>query len=67
MLDIIQIILGASLITTIIVQAKSGGLGSAFGGGASYHTKRGAEKSLFYLTIILSVLFVVISFFNATH
>lgn len=65
MLNIFQIAIGISLVTVIVLQAKSGGLGSAFGGGGDYHTKRGAEKSLFYLTIFLSVTFILIAFFNS--
>lgn len=64
MLDLVQIILSLTLMTCIVLQAKSGGLGSALGGG-SYHTKRGAEKSLFYLTIVVAVLFVVLSGYNS--
>lgn len=65
MLNLIQIILAIILVTVIILQAKGGGLGSALGGGFSYHTKRGAEKTLFYLTIIVSTLFVVVAFLNS--
>lgn len=65
MLDLIQIILGIILITFIILQAKGTGLGSAFGGGSNFHTKRGAEKFLFYSTIITSLLFVIVGFFNS--
>jgi len=65
MLNIVQIVLGVSIIITIILQAKGGGLGGAFGGGASYHTKRGAEKTLFYLTILLATAFVVVAFLNS--
>jgi protein translocase SecG subunit len=65
MLNITQIILAIFLTTIIILQSKGGGLGSAFGGSASYHTKRGAEKSLFALTIITCIVFVTVAFFNA--
>lgn len=65
MLDVFQIILGIILITVIILQAKGTGLGSAFGGGTNFHTKRGAEKFLFYATLIVSLLFVLVSLFNS--
>lgn len=65
MLDIVQIVISVLLITVIILQAKGTGLGSAFGGGGSYHTKRGAEKFLFTATIVLGVAFVVVAFFNS--
>lgn len=65
MLNLVQIVLAIIVIVAVILQSKGGGLGSAFGGGASYHTKRGAEKSLFYLTILGSIAFVVIAFVNS--
>lgn len=59
---LIQIILGMVLILVIIIQQKGSGLGTAFGGDFSfYRTKRGAEKLLFYLTIILSSVFIFLA------
>lgn len=50
------------LILVILVQQKGTGLGSTFGGElAFYRTKRGAEKLLFYTTIILASLFILLS------
>jgi len=47
------------LILSILVQNRSSGLSSTFGGsGAIQVKKRGAEKVLFNATIILAVLFV---------
>lgn len=58
----IQIILAILLMVTILIQQKGTGLGSTFGGELGfYRTKRGAEKMLFYVTIILSFLFIVSS------
>ncbi|MBI4038421.1 preprotein translocase subunit SecG [Candidatus Daviesbacteria bacterium] len=58
----IQIILGILLVLVIIIQQKGSGLGSAFGGDLGfYRTKRGAEKLLFYATIVLSVAFILSS------
>jgi protein translocase SecG subunit len=43
-----------------MLQNQGGGLGTAFGGEASfYRTKRGAEKFLFGGTIVLGIAFVV--------
>jgi len=54
--------LGVLLILVIIIQQKGSGLGSTFGADLGfYRTKRGAEKLLFYLTIILSVAFILLS------
>lgn len=54
-----QIAVSVLLIGAILLQQKGGGLGSAFGGdGQVYRSRRGIEKVLFILTIILAVLFV---------
>jgi protein translocase SecG subunit len=58
---VIQVIVSVALITAILMQTSSGGLGTTFGGSSSYHTKRGVEKGLFIFTIILAVLFTVLS------
>lgn len=57
----IQIIISILLITSIMLQPKSGGLGSAFGSQTQQHTKRGFEKVLFNFTIILGIAFVISS------
>ncbi|OGZ61078.1 MAG: preprotein translocase subunit SecG [Candidatus Spechtbacteria bacterium RIFCSPLOWO2_01_FULL_46_10] len=61
---IIQIIVSIALVTTILLQRRGSGLGGAFGGagGAGYYQKRGAEKVLFNITILLAILFVGFSF-----
>lgn len=49
----------------VLVQKSDAGLGSAFGGAddmSGGHTRRGAEKMLFNLTIVLGILFVASTF-----
>lgn len=61
-ISVIQIVLGMILILVIIIQQKGSGLGTSFGGDMSfYRTKRGAEKLLFYATIVISVAFILSS------
>lgn len=61
-ISILQIILGVLLVLVILIQQKGSGLGSSFGGDLSfYRTKRGAEKLLFYATIVLSLAFILSS------
>ncbi len=62
-LTIIQIVVSALLVIAILLQQKGSGLGSAFGGdsGNIYSTRRGVEKILFYATIFLAVIFLVIA------
>lgn len=61
-LPILQIIASLALIVVILLQAQGTGLGGLFGGGGEeYRSKRGVEKILFYVTIILSVIFLGLS------
>ncbi|OGF95660.1 preprotein translocase subunit SecG, partial [Candidatus Giovannonibacteria bacterium RIFCSPLOWO2_12_43_8] len=49
----------------ILFQQKGSGLSSAFGGeGNIYTTKRGLEKILFRVTIVLGILFLALSLLN---
>jgi preprotein translocase subunit SecG len=59
----VQIIASIVLVIAILLQKSGSGLGSSFGGGDGiiYHTKRGFEKFLFNLTIILAILFAALS------
>ena len=62
MLTYAHIGISALLIITILLQQRGGGLSSTFGGGMmEYSTRRGAEKIVFYATIVLTVLFLGIS------
>ena len=61
-LQIIQIIIAIFLMVAILLQNKGSGLSGMFGGsGEIFRTKRGMEKSLFIITIILAVIFFVIA------
>lgn len=67
-LQLAQTIIPILLIIVILLQSRGTGLGGAFGGGAggglgggNYLTKRGFEKKLYYATIILAVLFFLVS------
>ncbi|MFH1032835.1 MAG: preprotein translocase subunit SecG [Chloroflexota bacterium] len=61
-LFIAQIVIAIALILALLLQVRGGGLGGIFGQpDAVFRTKRGIEKTLFQLTIILVVLFVIVS------
>jgi preprotein translocase subunit SecG len=61
-LRIVQIVVSVALIFVLLVQAKGSGLGGVFGGeGGIYKTRRGVEKTLFQVTIGLSIAFFVVS------
>ena len=60
--NVAQIILSGALILAVLLQVRGGGLGGIFGQPDSvYRTKRGVEKTLFQLTIVLVVLFIIVS------
>jgi preprotein translocase subunit SecG len=64
-LTIAQMILAVALIAAVLLQQRGTGLGGAFGGEVTaYRSRRGIERTLFRLTIVLSVLFVVFSLLN---
>ncbi len=61
--NILQIATVASailMILTILLQQRGASLGAGFGGsGELYTTRRGIDKSLFEVTIVLAVVFVL--------
>ena len=61
-LSVTQIVLSILLILVILLQVKGGGLGGIFGQADSvFRTRRGLERRLFQLTIILVVLFLIVA------
>jgi len=58
-LDIALIITSIALIISVILQSKGAGLGGLTGGdtGGIFTARRGIEKVLFRVTVILSVVF----------
>nr|HID12634.1 preprotein translocase subunit SecG [Anaerolineae bacterium] len=65
-LNIAQIIIGVALTAVILLQTKSSGLGGVFGGteSAIYRTRRGVERTIFNITIGLSIAFFIITILN---
>jgi len=60
-LNIIITIVAILLVISILLQQRGSGLGSAFGGeGNVYMAKRGAEKVIFVVTIILAFIFLAL-------
>jgi preprotein translocase subunit SecG len=60
--NIALIIIAVGLMLTILFQVKGGGLGGIFGQADTvYRTRRGVEKTLFRMTIVLAVLFIALS------
>jgi preprotein translocase subunit SecG len=60
-----QMIVAIALVASILMQSRGAGLGAAFGGDSSvYRSRRGIEKRLFQITIVLGFLFVIFSVAN---
>ena len=64
-LPFVQIVLSILLVAFVLLQKTDAGLGGAFGGGDDFsggHTKRGLENTIFNITIIIAILFVLSTF-----
>jgi preprotein translocase subunit SecG len=61
-LQIALIITSLALITSIVLQNKGVGLGGLTGqdAGSVYSARRGIEKTLFRITIVLAVIFITL-------
>ena len=65
LLPYIQIILSVILVIMILMQQTDASLGAVFGGGESAgsgRTRRGFELILFKATIVVAILFVLVTF-----
>ena len=62
-LNVAIIIVSIALIASVLLQSKGVGLGGLAGGdsGGVYTQRRGIEKVMFYITIALSVVFLVLA------
>ncbi len=61
-LKIAQLAIAILLMAAILLQNRGAGLGGVFGGtGGVYLTKRGLEKKLFIATIVLAIIFILLS------
>jgi len=62
-LDIVLIIISIALIAAVILQNKGVGLGGFAGNdsGSVFSARRGVEKTIFYITIGLAVVFFIVT------
>ena len=62
-LNVAIIIVSIALIASVLLQSKGVGLGGLAGGdtGGVYTQRRGIEKVMFYITIALSVVFLLLA------
>ncbi len=62
---LVNIILSALIVVLILIQGRGAGLGSAWGGGGElFQTRRGIEKFTLRLTVILIIIFFLVSVAN---
>ena len=60
-LNIAQLLVSVILVTIILMQVRETGSGLFGSAQSSYRTRRGVEKTLFQFTIILAILFLIMS------
>jgi len=61
-LGIAQIVVSIALVACVLLQQRGGGIGVVGGLQTQFYgTRRGLEKIIFWLTIILGVLFIVLA------
>lgn len=59
---ITQIVICVMLVISVLLQNRAEGLGKMFGGGGEvFRTKRGLEKVLYYATIVLIAVLIIMS------
>ncbi len=66
-LQIASIVVSVILVFLIMLQVRGGALGSLLGGdagGGITRTRRGLEKTIFQITVFLSIAFLAISLFS---
>jgi preprotein translocase subunit SecG len=66
LLQVAQIVIAVAVAASILLQARGTGLSSTFGGeSTAYRSRRGLERTLFRLTVVLIVVYVAISIVGA--
>jgi preprotein translocase subunit SecG len=61
-LGIAQIIISVALVACVLLQQRGGGIGVVGGLQTQFYgTRRGLEKIIFWLTIILGILFIALA------
>lgn len=64
-LSIAQILLGVALIAGVLLQSKGEELGGVFGGAQGiYQTRRGIDRVLFTITILIAITFFILAIVN---
>ncbi len=65
--QVAQILIAVMLVAVILVQIRGQGSGFFGNAQATFRTRRGVEKTLFQMTIVLGVVFVLLAVVSATR
>lgn len=66
LLLVAQMVIAISVGTAILLQSRGTGLSATFGGeSTAYRSRRGLERTLFRLTVLLIIVFVLVSLVGA--
>lgn len=66
LLLVAQMVIAIAVGTAILLQARGTGLSATFGGeSTAYRSRRGLERTLFRLTVVLIIAFVIVSLIGA--
>ena len=62
-ISIAMIIVSIAMVTSIVLQSKGAGLGGLTGvdTGGVFTARRGIEKTLFWVTLVLSIVFFILA------
>jgi preprotein translocase subunit SecG len=66
-LNIVEIVVSIVLILVILLQTRGSGFSATFSSDSSiYRSRRGVERTVFNFTIVLAVIFIVVSILSVT-
>ena len=66
-LHVAQILVSITLVVVILVQVRESGSGFFGSAQGSFRSRRGIEKTLFQFTIILAVVFLIMSIISVRY
>jgi preprotein translocase subunit SecG len=66
-LNIVEIVVSIVLILVILLQTRGSGFSATFSSDSSiYRSRRGVERTVFNFTIVLAVIFILVSILSVT-
>ena len=65
--NVIQLLVSVTLVLVILMQVREQGTGFFGSAQSSFRTRRGLEKTLFQFTILLAVVFLIMSIVSVRY